>query len=197
MRRAHCVVVSLSIVVLFSLLSSSATADPGVWTGLTKSFAKAAFASPLDQENRDVITDNVALSRDSQYGIFNVFGEDYYSDSSPADTLWATDLNNPGQTIGAANWDNLTFDTWVDAYGGTGAAGANVVPGDEPRNAVVYLITDDIYLDLQFTSWGVGRGAGGGFSYLRAEGVPEPAAASLIALGLLVAFAIGRLWRFA
>jgi hypothetical protein len=38
--------------------------------------------------------------------------------------------------------------------------------------AVVHLITDDVYLDVQFTSWTQG---GGGFSYDRGDGtVPPP-----------------------
>ena len=32
---------------------------------------------------------------------------------------------------------------------------------------VVHLITDNIYIDIKFTSWGQGSGAGGGFSYER------------------------------
>ena len=117
-------------------------------------------------------------------GLYNVFLELTYSSSSPADTLWATDLNNPGLSISATNWENLTFDTWVDAYGGSMAAGADVVPVAGPRDAVVYLITDDVYLDLRFTAWSVSFGGRGGFSYLRAE-VPEPAAASLLTVGML------------
>lgn len=184
MRSVRRLIVSLSIVLLLSLLSSSANAEPRVWTGLTKSFSKAAGVDPQLPGNYDVITDNVAFSRNSTGGIINVYAETFYVDSSPADTLWATDLNNPGVTISATNWQSLVFDAWVEAYGGRFAAGANVVPDGAPRDAVVYLITDDVFLDLRFTAWGVGFGGGGSFSYLRAE-VPEPAAAALFVLGIV------------
>ena len=54
--------------------------------------------------------------------------EPFYESPSPAGTLWATDLNNPGKFISAANWAELTFNTWVNAYGGSAVAGNNVVP---------------------------------------------------------------------
>ena len=136
---------------------------------------------PTLAENQDHLTANVAFTRGSSQGLYNALVESSYDDAaSPADTLWATDLNNPGQSIVATNWAALTFDTWTDAYGSIPNVGHNIVG----RDAVVYLITDDIYLDLRFTDWGMGFGAGGRFTYLRAE-VPEPAAASLLAVGLL------------
>ena len=44
-------------------------------------------------------------------------------------------------------------------------SGQNIVVS----NAVLFLVLDEIYLDIQFTEWGVGSSAGGSFSYLRAE----------------------------
>jgi hypothetical protein len=43
------------------------------------------------------------------------------------------------------------------------------------------LISDDIYLDIRFTQWGVTAMAGGSFEYMRA--VPEPATLALLGLG--------------
>jgi hypothetical protein len=166
-------------------LTTAASADPAIWSGLTKSFTKLGFADYELPENQDWITPNVAITRGDTAGIFNFAQEPFYESPSPAGTLWATDLNNPGKFISAANWAELTFDTWVTAYGGSVVAGNNVAPSTgPPRNAVVHLLDDDIVLDLQFTQWGQ-RGGGGLFSYLRAEGVPEPAAASLAAVALL------------
>ena len=45
---------------------------------------------------------------------------------------------------------------------------------------ILHLISDDIYLDIQFTGWGVGFGGGGAFSYQRA---PEPATVTMLGLG--------------
>lgn len=178
MQRANCLVLS-TFLGLACGLQSTAMADPAVWSGLTKIFSKPAFVEPQLPEYQDWITPNVALTRSSSGGIYNAADEEFYESTSPAGTLWATDLNNPGKQISAANWAELTFDTWVVAYGGSTIAGTNVVPvGGPPRNAVVQLVTDQIVLDLQFTSWG-GRGEGGFFSYLRSEAVPEPASATL------------------
>jgi hypothetical protein len=195
--RADCLKISLQLVLAIGLLPSIAAADPTVWSGLTKSFSKAGFADSTDAANWDQITPNVALTRAELYGIFNPLApETSYSSPSPSGTLWATDLNNPGKTISATNWADLIFDFWVDAYGGQSQAGNNVVPfADPPRDAVLYLIDDDIYLDIRFTEWGQGRGAGGSFAYLRAEPVPEPTA-GLLAVAALAGLGIGRPRRF-
>ena len=163
-----------------------ASADTNVWSGLTKSFSKAGFADSTNPANWDQLTPNVALTRADTGGIYNPLLESVYGlPASPAGTAWATDLNNPGKTISATNWADLNFDIWVDAYGGQFQAGNNVVPfADPPRDAVLYLIDEDIYLDIRFTEWGQGRGAGGSFAYLRAEPVPEPTAGLLAVVAL-------------
>jgi hypothetical protein len=99
--------------------------------------------------------------------MINYAQESQYFHGSPADTEWATDINNPDETIAAANWQDLAFTSWIDAYGGPGTAGIDI----PNRDAVVHLITDDIYLDLRFTSWTVGPTGGGetSYTYMRAE----------------------------
>jgi hypothetical protein len=62
---------------------------------------------------------------------------------------------------------------------------------------VVHLISDDIYLDINFTSWTQGGDVnGGGFSYTRstpgASPVPEPATATLLVLGAAAGMAVRR-----
>ncbi len=100
--------------------------------------------------------------------MINFLAESSYSGSSPAGTLWATALNNPAETIAAANWAALDFTTWTAAYGNS--VGNNILN----HNAVVHLVADDVYLDLSFTSY-QGGGSGGGFAYVRSTPVPEPA----------------------
>jgi len=58
------------------------------------------------------------------------------------------------------------------------------------QDAVLHLISDDIYLSIKFTGWG---GAGGSFSYDRSTPtpVPEPSAYALILLAGLVIFFTG------
>jgi hypothetical protein len=151
-------------------------------------FSKPSFADPTLPANQDRITGNVWLTRGTNQGLFNARVETGYVDISPADTEWATALMsaNAGETIAASNWQDLAFDDWISAYGGmgTGSLPANLLA----NNAVVHLITDDIYLDLRFTSW---SGGGGSFSYQRAAAIPEPTSVTVLLMGL-----IGFRWRF-
>jgi hypothetical protein len=148
-----------------------------VWSGFSHSFSKANFSDPTMESNQDRITDNVWLTRSVNQGLYNIRTETsgYVQGVSPADTEWATDLlsANSGETIAAANWADLTFAPWVNAYGG---AGSQELPARlTSRNAVLHLITDNIYLDIRFLTWG---GAGGAFSYERAVGTIMPPTAT-------------------
>lgn len=148
------------------LLCAGESAAQSVWSGLSFSFSKGNNVDVTLPENQDRITDSVWLTRDVLRGIFNINQESFYDSLSPADTEWATDLmlENAGETIAATNWADLTFTNWITAYGGTGSTQlpARLIG----RDAVVHLITDDVYLDLQFTDWTAA--GGGGFSYDRA-----------------------------
>jgi hypothetical protein len=154
--------------VLWLGASQIASAVPIVWSGLSTTFSKANNANPALAQNQDRITSNAWLTRGSQAGLFNAKNEASYNKgthAAPTGTTWATSLNNPGKTISAANWQNLSFTTWRGAY--NNKIGNNIVN----RDAVVHLIADDIYLDLRFTAWS-GGGGGGGFTYRRAVAPP-------------------------
>ena len=172
MRAAALLAVIVSL--WATLLCSPSAAVPTVWSGLDISFVKPNDFHPSLPESQDRITDNVWLTRDVQQGIFNIQLETEFNDvtfTSPAGTEWATDLNNnTGTSISATNWENLSFTTWVAAYGGQPNVGHNIVG----REAVLHLIADDVYLDIMFTQWTQSAG-GGGFSYFRADGdLPDP-----------------------
>ena len=84
---------------------------------------------------------------------------------SPADTEWAY-----GTT---ANVANLIFRPWVDWNG-------KQPPSMVGRDAVVHLISEDIYIDIKFTAWGSGAGAGN-FAYQRSTpSVPPPPAPTTV-----------------
>ena len=141
-----------------------------VWTGPRISFSKAAGADPTLESNQDRITSNVWITRSDNMGLFNAKSETgYVFDYSPADTEWSY-----GTT---ADLGSLTFLNW------RGAVGSNP-PTSLGQDMVLHLISDDIYLDIKFLSWGVEPPSGGYFSYERSTPIPEPATAGLVLLGL-------------
>jgi hypothetical protein len=148
-------------------MARDARAVPTVWSGPTIAFSKTGAdpVDPTDPLNQDRLTSNVWLTRAGDSGMFNIapgHEDSYIRYTSPADTQWATSVMpaNSGKTIAAANWSQLSFTDWAPSYGGPGSTlGANITT----HNAVVHLLTDDIYLDLTFTFFI----SGGDFSYFR------------------------------
>ena len=174
------------------LLTLAAVANAStVWMGPEVSFTKDAFADWTLAENQDQITALVSLTRADTSGLFNAAqeaGHEQFQNISPAGTAWAFQGmgGNPDNGISAADYESLNFTDWTSALG-IQQVGRNIVG----RPGVVHLIDDDVYLDIVFTEWGMGGGAGGSFSYTRSSPmmnpVPIPAAAWLFgsALGLL------------
>jgi hypothetical protein len=179
LRAVGCIVAWMGVAVLVG-------AAPTVWTGPAFSFSKASGANHMLPANQDQLTSSVALTRANTQGMINILGEASFTASSPAGTLWATALNNPGDTIAATNWAALDFTTWTAAYAG------NISGNILNQNAVVHLVVEDAYLDLRFTSF-QGGGSGGAFAYQRSTPVPEPAGILLAPVGLFL-FARGSRW---
>jgi hypothetical protein len=147
-----------------------ASAGPLVYTGHSVSFEKNAFADPTLAASQDRILPDVAITRGDTRGLFNAAQEEAFVDnSSPAGTKWAFASNNPAATLSASNWAALTFDDWQTSLGGAGSLGTAILDG----GAVLHLLEQDIYLDIEFTDWGTGSGAGGRFAYDRAELTPS------------------------
>ena len=149
------------LLVLPFLLASVPQVNADIWNGPSITFTRTAFADWTLPENQDWLTTNVALTRAQVMGIFNIAQENEYSNQSPVDTEWAY-----GTT---ADLGSLTFSTWEQWHGQNPLTSLN-------RDAVVHLISDDIYIDIRFTSWGIGGAGGGAFSYVRSTPgvIPEP-----------------------
>jgi hypothetical protein len=177
---------SIAVLVGVALVTPSvrASADPIVWNGPSIRFAKPpGFADPTLPANQDRLTDNVWLTRGDTRQLFNIrieSGAD--TPESPLDTEWAfgpTQPGNPGP-ITASNHANLVFEPFVPAL--LNGVGDNILPFGR---GVLHLISDDIYLNVKFTSWK--QGGGGNFSYIRSTPaqapVPEPTSAALLMTG--------------
>ena len=156
----------------FSLTSESRGAI--VWDGPPVTFTKASFADWTLPENQDRITSNVWLTRADTQGLFNIQVEPGFTHNlSPADTEWAF-----GTT---ANFSSLTYTNWESWTG-------NNPPSTIGRDAVLHLVSDDIYLDVKFTAWT--SSGGGGFSYVRSTApIPEPGSLALLGTAALLIFA--------
>ncbi|HVT28127.1 MAG TPA: dockerin type I domain-containing protein [Lacipirellulaceae bacterium] len=161
----------LSFAVLFCL-PIQAQGAPIIWTGPTITFSKSGADDPTLAANQDRLTDHVWITRGSSQGIYNIeqeTGFDRPGLTSPIDTAWATSVvpANAGKTIAASNWQQLAFTDWTHSFGGPGfTLSTNITT----KNAVVHLISDDIYLDLTFTNFD----STGDFAYVRST---PPAAA--------------------
>jgi hypothetical protein len=165
MAQHNCVSARSFLLVFACLcLARDAGAVPVVWTGPNTTFSKLGSADPTLPSSQDRLTDNVWLTRGAFEGIFNIApGKEtsYVRFTSPADTKWATSVMtaNDGKTIAASNHQDLAFTDWAPAYGGPALLLGNITT----HNAVVHLVTDDIFLDLMFTQFA----SGGNYSYDR------------------------------
>lgn len=173
--------IRLSISLLLSLLVIKPVSATVIWNGPTVTIVNPSFGSV-----QDMLTSNVILTRDASAGIYNIAQEPSYDQTgftSPIDTKWAfLGLNgnpaNPAEMT-ASNYAALTFTDWAPALEGSPSLQGNI----ENRPGVVHLVSDDIYLNIMFTSWG-GGGSGGSFTYERST-VPEPSSMILLSGALI------------
>jgi glucose/arabinose dehydrogenase len=99
----------------------------------------------------------VSLTRAATAGMFNGVTETSFAKfASPADTEWA---------VGSlSNFATLSYSDWTTTGGG------HPVLNYVGEQLVVHLISDDIYLSLQFTA--LDSTGAGGFSYIRSTPTP-------------------------
>jgi len=155
----HCSLLVLAFISATASLAPAAT----VWTGPAFSYTQPG-TDPTQPANQDRITANVWLTRAASQGLFNARTEASFTHfSSPAGTAWANGF--------ATNHASLTFTDW-----NTWAKGVNAGPQSTVGvNAVLHLISEDIYADIKFTAWG--SAGAGGFAYQRSTApvaLPSP-----------------------
>ena len=144
---------------------------PAIWTCPEITFTKDSNTDFRDPANQDFFTDNVIITRDANGGqIINFANDDDPNDfrNVPSGVEWAI-----GRT---AQLPNLNFGGFREIIG---RPRENIVG----LELVMHLIEDDIFLNITFSSWGMGdggrAGGDGGFSYSRStpgdcEGSPRP-----------------------
>jgi glucose/arabinose dehydrogenase len=143
------------LLVLVRAADSTGLIAATVWSGPLTTFIKTSGADPTQAANQDRITPNVWLTRGNLDGLYNAKTEAGFTHFlSPADTEWANGTTADYATLSYTDWNH-----W--------AKGVNPSPPSTVGiNAVLHLISDDIYLDIKFISW-AGGGSGGGFAYQR------------------------------
>lgn len=142
---------ALLIAAVFELPAQSVSRNATVWRGEMIEFEKADGADPRRAENQDRITDSVWITRNNQGGqIFNIAERRFaVSAVSPVGTRWARGTTD--------DLSSLRFTNFREAVG-------------RPRDIVgmslvMHIVEEDIYLDVEFTSWS--RSKRGGFAYRR------------------------------
>ena len=136
---------ALGLLLLLGLARPGLSPAATIWNG--------PKISVSDVTDPDQMTTKVWLTRGGSQGLYNAKTESGFTHFlSPKDTLWAD-----GTT---ANYRNLSFTDWntwsKNLHGGP--------PGTIGVPAVVHLVSEDIYVDIVFTSWGTF----GPYSYDRA-----------------------------
>jgi hypothetical protein len=132
-------------VVIFIPRVESAT----IWDGPTFTYTQPG-TDATQPTNQDRLTSHVWLTRNDTHGLFNAALESSYTANfSPEDTEWAY-----GELT---NYASLTYTNW-QAWNGSDP------PSMVGQDAVVHLISEDIYLSVQFISWSE---HGGPFAYVR------------------------------
>jgi hypothetical protein len=126
-----------------------------IWTGPLINYNQPS-PDPTQAPNQDRLTPDMWLTRAASKGLFNAFYETNATALSPTNTEWA---------FGAlTNYGSLNFTNWLAWLNGKSPTTLVGQP------AVVHLISDDVYLSIQFTAWAAG--GSGGFAYERSTPAP-------------------------
>jgi glucose/arabinose dehydrogenase len=155
---------ALAIVLGAQLLNPiSSEATPTIWSGPHVTFTRADGVDGTQAANQDRITPNVWIARSGIQGIYNAKTETGFTHGiSPADTEWANGS--------IANYSTLSYTDWNSWANGINPGPPSTVGVD----AVVHLISEDIYIEVKFLSWSDGHTGSGGFSYERSTATAAP-----------------------
>ena len=138
MKPVTLVCLTTVLAVCFSVMAPSAEAAT-IWSGPRITFTKLRVDDETNPAFQDRLTPRVWLTRGTNRALYNVRQESSFNRAtSPVDTEWAY-----GTT---ANLPSLKFTNWATHNGGCS-------PCQVGRDAVVHLISEDIYIDIKIVSW--------------------------------------------
>jgi glucose/arabinose dehydrogenase len=158
-------VLSLTILLQFFCLVE-VQATPTIWSGPRVSFSKLDSADPTLAANQDRITPKVWITRADSAGLYNAKTESFFTHFfSPSDTEWANGTTASYSTLTYADWN-----TWAKVTNGG-------PPNTVGTDAVVHLISEDIYIDIKFTSF-----SSTVFSYERSTAGASPNVAPVVSI---------------
>ena len=152
---------------VFSITAAIVLAPAGnmeastIWTGPATNYTQPSPNDGSTAAQQDHITGTCWLTRSTRLPMYNVapgIDESGFSVGgvSPANTEWAFG------TLADLSEGSLTFDTWENTIGG--GEGAGFLQGSLPNQPLVmHIISEDIYMSFEFSSWS----HGGGYSYSR------------------------------
>jgi hypothetical protein len=147
----------LHFVIFALMLAAAPLMHAGtVWNGPLFTYNQPT-SDPTQVSNQDRITPDVWLTRAASKGLFNAFYETNATTFSPTNTEWS---------FGAlANYASLHYTNWLSWLSN---ASPTTLVG---KQAVLHLISDDIYISIQITFWN--SGGSGGFAYQRSTPTPS------------------------
>ena len=138
-----------------TLVSSSGTLEPV--SGLEPViYVKENYATN-EPTNWDWISDDVALFRNDQQGLFNAVQQGGWQEVITG-TLWGPPGSSDLSEF-TPNWRTLMCNLYNDC------SYAQYLPGE---HQTLFVISTETFYDIEYVSWTQGN-SGGGFSYIRTE----------------------------
>ena len=146
--------------IMISLFNGNEINAQTEWTEPITTFINANTADWTLAFNQDRITSNVWITRANNQSLFNISDN---TDTTSGDCSFSSPFDTEWSFVTIADGVNtLTFVTFLGSNFADCAPPSSVIN----QNAVLHLITDDIYIDIKFLSWSSGD-SGGGISYER------------------------------
>lgn len=185
---------ALALALAAGALPAAATT---IWSGPAVSYVQADNAAnscavvactEAELQSDVIVQDVVELRRNREANLYNGASETFARRNvSPADTQWVFsglageptfDLGASFENLASVVAGGLYMQQFVPASG-------SVPPSIVGVDAIMRIMSEDIYIGFRFTSWQ--RGGGGGFAYTRTSApapIPLPAGGILLLSGV-------------